>query len=167
MKIFAFLLLTMMPLVALSQQPTTGQVISENFQKGRAMRQAYEDRKEEKELEQLRQGEEQREAEILRRKNESLALNAQLEYAQKNIYEIYQSKNSLPDIRISSAAVVCEFPERPAFTRDTNGEIVFGCASVLPDKLKIVWHLYGTKEYDMTQWSKKSPVSADHTALGE
>ncbi len=144
--------------------PTTGQIISEGLQKGQAIRQAYEDRKANREL---RQREQQQEAEVLRKRNEYLAFNAQLEYAYRNVSEIYQSKNSLPDIRISSAAVICKFPEKVAFTRDADGGIVYGCATILPNALKIAWQSYGVKEYDLTQWSKKAPSNADHTALGD
>ena len=157
---FAIAMALAIPFSANAQQRTTGDIISENFNRGRQMREAMDARRE-------------RAAEAARReraaKEEAAFRAAQQEVtlARNNPSLVLRSKNGLPDIRLSDSPVsLCAAPTKAAFTSTTDGKSVFGCASLTQSHLEVNWAEFGKRNYDLSEWEQKASGNADHVPLG-
>ena len=156
----ALLILLLFSCSVFAQQKTTGEIIAENYQKGRAMRRGLDERRV--------QAQARREQED-RRADEQLARRRafQSERAYNNPSSIFSSKNDIPDILVSDLpANDCTSSFRAAFTTDKNGDIVLGCASVGKRTMTVIWMQYGTRTYDLDEWIRRGPTSTDKTMLG-
>ena len=150
-----------MPLqVAHAQQKTTGDIISENFNRGRQMRESIDARRDQA-AERKRNEEASREEATARSDRREVAL------AKNNPSFILRSVNNLPEIRISDSRVdLCGTQSKAAFTVTAKGESVFGCATFMGATFQVEWAEYGTRTYTLTEWERVSVGNADQAPLG-
>lgn len=143
-----------------AHQRTTGDIISENFNRGRQMREAMDARRE-KAAEEQRQADGAREAAAFRAAEREVAM------AKINPSLTLRSKNGLPDIRISDSPVsLCAAQSKAAFTSTAGGKPVFGCATSTGSQLEVNWAEFGKRSYSLDEWEELSSDSADHVPLG-
>ncbi len=143
-----------------AQKKTTGDIISENYNRGRQMREAMDARREQANERERHEDEARREAILLSDRRE-VAL------AKNNPSFILRSLNNLPEIRISDSPVdVCGTEAKAAFTVTAKGESVFGCATFLGPLLEVDWAEYGKRTYTLTEWERIPVGNADQVPLG-
>ena len=143
-----------------AQQRTTGDIISDNFNRGRQMREAM-DARHEKAAEAARREEAAREEAAFRTAQREVAL------AKNNPSLILRSKNGLPDIRLSDRPVtMCAAPAKAAFTSTSEGKAVFGCAVLTQSSLDVDWAEFGERGYELDEWEQQESDNADHVPLG-
>lgn len=143
-----------------AQQRTTGDVISENFNRGRQMREAMDARRQ-RAAESKRQEEAAKEEASFRRAQQEVAL------AKNNPALTLRSKNGLPDIQIlNSPVALCAGSSKAAFTSSADGKSVFGCATIVEFRLEVDWAEFGKRRYNLEEWDQLHTGSADHVPLG-
>ncbi|QDW65614.1 hypothetical protein [Luteimonas granuli] len=175
---------------AVAQQRTTGDIIAENYRKGRAMRQAWDERR--AASEERREEEEAREAERQANIDGWAANQAKQEVVQAVEYAtaagsadtetlvvpdsagvrpptvgeaamILNSRHGLPRILVMRFPVYnCPDPARVAFTQD-KGKTVRGCWTLqaATNTFRVDWFGNGTKTYEVADW-KLGNTGSDH-----
>ena len=150
----AFLFVVSEPCYA---QKTTGDIISENWQRGREMREAMEARKTE-------------EQEPIKYESPRPNPVPGKAFPTDTFIFFLNSTNGIPRIVVTAFTPTrCGKPWKMAATLDKNGEAVTGCIKIEPGKstFTVDWDNYGIRTYSVSEWVAEVRGEADQKALGE
>ena len=140
-------------------QKTTGDIIAENFERGRRMREAIDARRAQQET--------------------AAAPEAAVPAPPKDqpsklpvgaFIFFLNNSNGVPRIVVTAFTPTrCGKPWKMAATLDKNGESETGCFKADEDKgtFTVDWNNYGVRTYSLSEWRAELPADADHKALGE
>ena len=138
-------------------QKTTGEIIAENWERGRQMREGLDARRA------------QREAAAAPVEPQRAAATTAPTSLDALVFYL-NSKSGIPRIVVTAFTPTrCGKPWKMAVTMDKDGQAQNGCFKIEPDQstFTVDWDNYGIRTYRMSEWVAEAPGSADNKALGE